>query len=61
MALSSGKINMDKSEEERMKSPGQLLRRCPPEIGLGVVQRVEKEGEDHTAGELRLYSLGSWL
>lgn len=54
MALNSGTVNMDKSEEERMNSPGRLLRRCPPEIGFGVVQRVEKEGEDHTSGELRL-------
>ena len=54
MALNSGALNMDKSEEERMKSQGQLLRTCLPEIGLGVVQWVEKEGEDHTSGELRL-------
>ena len=59
MAPNSGAINMDKSEEERMKSQGQLLRTCLPEIGLGVVQWVEKEGEDHTSGELRLYSLGN--
>ena len=36
MALNSGAINMDKSEEERMKSQGQLLRTCLPEIGLGT-------------------------
>ena len=58
MALNSGTVNMDKSEEERTNSPGRLLRRCPPEIGLGVVQRVEKEGEDHTSGELRLQPTG---